>query len=525
MGRFMDANCVSEVRPALSRGHLDAISGPCALLSEDGVILETNSAWDAFAVENGYQGHERQSGFGKGLNYLRICEQADGEWSDEAEFVGRGLKSVLNGQVEEFAEEYPCHSPAQKRWFKLFARRVPTSDHRFHQTIIQHVDVTDQVTHRLTTERARLDLADQLQTLIEMAPIRIAVLDRDLRYRFANSAFCDGVGHSLDALVGRSVRDILDKDTFAELLPHMGKALAGRPSSKEISARLTNGRPIDALVTYLPDHGERDKVTGLYAIVQDITELKKRESELIQAKIQADQANQAKSEFLACMSHDLRTPLNAVIGFSELILALKDRPAGDRDVLNYVDLIHMSGSNLLAMIDKLLDLSAIESGRYTLNREQTDINTVLRDSANLVLPMAEKKGLSLHIDIPKRRSTCLADEQALRQVFVNLITNAVKFTEEGTVHCSVKSENGFVRVLIKDTGVGISQDVIDLLEAEPHTAYRALQRKNLRTDPKQPGWGLGLSICRNLIKLHGGTISVEGRRGQGTTVAISLPKA
>jgi len=242
-------------------------------------------------------------------------------------------------------------------------------------------------------------------------------------------------------------------------------------------------------------------------------------SDATTARKRAETASRAKSQFLANMSHELRTPLNAVLGFSEVI---RDRLFGDDAITRYSEYaanIHASGSHLLGLINDVLDLSKIEAGKLELTPEHFDLAHDTGEALRFVEPQAAHKNVRLVREIPESLAV-VADKRALRQITVNLLANAVKFTpEDGTVTLSLRRDpNGDVTLAVSDTGVGIRpEDMTRVLETFG-------QGRHDVTPPDEHGTGLGLAIVKSLIEAHGGRIGIESTLGEGTTVTVTLPQ-
>ena len=237
------------------------------------------------------------------------------------------------------------------------------------------------------------------------------------------------------------------------------------------------------------------------------------------ARKKAETASRAKSQFLANMSHELRTPLNAVLGFAEVI---RDRLFGDDAILRYAEYaanIHVSGTHLLGLINDVLDLSKIEAGKLELTPERFDLAQDLGEALRFVEPQAARKNVELVREIPESLNV-FADKRALRQIAVNLLANAVKFTPEGgNVTLSLRKDpGGEVTLAVSDTGVGIRpEDMSRVLETFG-------QGRHDVTPPDEHGTGLGLAIVKSLIEAHGGRIGIESTLGEGTTVTVTLPQ-
>ena len=235
-----------------------------------------------------------------------------------------------------------------------------------------------------------------------------------------------------------------------------------------------------------------------------------------QEKIRAEEANQSKSEFLANMSHELRTPLNAINGFSDIMKKEMFGPLGDPRYREYVSDILFSGQHLLSLINDILDMSKIEAGKMTLNVEMLTIGDMIEQVIRIVRGRAEDNRLSLVYE-PVAAQDIEADSRAVKQVLLNLATNAIKFTPEGgTVTIRVEPKSAGLIVHVSDTGIGISADDIARL-AQP---FEQVDSQHAR---QHEGTGLGLALSKSLIELHGGNFSISSRLGEGTTVTFTLP--
>ncbi len=236
------------------------------------------------------------------------------------------------------------------------------------------------------------------------------------------------------------------------------------------------------------------------------------------ARERAERASMAKSEFLANMSHELRTPLNAVLGFSEVI---KDQMFGRDAIDRYADYasnVHASGSHLLGLINDILDLSKIEAGKWQLKETQFSLVAQAHDALRFIEPQANQKTLRLVLDAP-HDITVRADERAIRQILINLLANAVKFTpSNGSIRIALRAlSDGAAQIAISDTGIGIAREDLErVLESFGQG------RHDVATSEER-GTGLGLPIVKGLVQAHGGKLQIESKVGMGTTVSIDLP--
>ncbi len=258
---------------------------------------------------------------------------------------------------------------------------------------------------------------------------------------------------------------------------------------------------------------------GFVGTYSDITDRKKAEGAMREARDQAEFANRTKTEFLSNMSHELRTPLNAVIGFSELMMKESLGPIGNDKYEEYVTDINTSGQHLLSLINDMLDLSKIEAGKVELIEEKFDPVEVIQSCVNMVKGQARSQGLELTTEIPDQMSSLRADQRMLKQILLNLLSNAVKFTPEGgriTVKAWSQPGSGHVFQVI-DSGIGVALDDIPKI-LRPFT-----QIENFLTR-KHQGTGLGLPLVKNLIELQGGYLDFQSEVGVGSIVTVRFPK-
>jgi hypothetical protein len=250
----------------------------------------------------------------------------------------------------------------------------------------------------------------------------------------------------------------------------------------------------------------------------DITERRLAEITLQQTKEQADFANRSKSEFLANMSHELRTPLNAIIGFAEIIKEQMFGPVGTPQYIEYAADIYDSGQLLLSLINDILDMSKIEAGKRALVEATLDVEQIVQSVLRLVASRAKLSKLHLNARVPKDVPLLRGEERALKQIFTNLLTNAIKFTPEGgdiTLEASIDDQKQ-ISIIVRDTGIGIAPQDIATALAPFGQIESALSRKH-------QGTGLGLPLTKALVELHGGRLGLESRLGVGTTVSVTFP--
>jgi cell cycle sensor histidine kinase DivJ len=253
------------------------------------------------------------------------------------------------------------------------------------------------------------------------------------------------------------------------------------------------------------------------AVMRDITSRKTRQDALLEARVEAERANAAKSRFLACMSHELRTPLTAIIGFSDLLRNASENLIDNARAPEYARIINDSGHHLLAVANEILDLSRLETGNFGLFPEPLRLDAVIAGCAELVALRAQEAGVVVNIAVPADLPEIVADRRAVMQILINLVTNAIKFSElGGTVAVSAGADSEHAWLEVADTGVGIAPDDLTSI-GNPFFQVKG------RYGRQHDGAGLGLSIVKALVDLHGGKLEAESRPGEGTRMVVRLP--
>ena len=328
-------------------------------------------------------------------------------------------------------------------------------------------------------------------------------------------------GVSEGGAIGATIHDFQPPEVAEELERNDRNVLeAGKVMQFEEEVPQDDGM-VHTLMTYkFPVADENGKVFAIGGVSSDVTERKQLEDELSESKERAEAANQAKSAFLANMSHELRTPMNAILGYSEMLM----EEAEDLEQEEFIpDLkkIHQSGTHLLSLINDVLDLSKIESGKMEAFAEEFDLDMLIDEASATVHPLLEKNNNSLAIERGKNLGMAYQDMTKLRQNLFNLLSNAAKFTHEGTVTLEVKRTEqagvSWLTFAVSDTGIGIAEDKIEHV-------FKEFSQADDSTTRDYGGTGLGLAISRRFCELLGGDLSVHSELGdtQALTMVIGL---
>ncbi len=353
------------------------------------------------------------------------------------------------------------------------------------------------------------------QFTVDRAAIAAFWVGPDGALLYANQWACQCLGYSREELLSRNIEDVSPDLPRSRWQANWRTLKEAGSLSFETQYRTKKGRllPMDVTTNYL----EFDDQSYACLFARDITDRKQAERELRRAKEQAEAANHAKSEFLANMSHELRTPLNAIIGFSEILAMQIFGPLGSERYRSYVDDIHDSGNHLLGILNGILDLSKAEAGKLTLDETEVDLAEVLRQSGRMFRTKAAEQGIKLIFDLPEAMPPIRADSRLVSQVVINLISNAIKFTNQGTVAVSLgREDEGACYIRVRDTGVGIAKENISKV-VEPFVQVESAFSRG------HEGTGLGLPFVQKIMELHGGSLSIESELGEGTTVTVRFP--
>ena len=377
-------------------------------------------------------------------------------------------------------------------------------------------DITDQYAVR----EELLNTLSLMHAVVDNSIDPIFIKDLDGRYLLLNAATARALGHPREEVLGRYDADFLPAEIVKQLRAIDNEVTTtGRTLCVEERLPAADGGSTIYLSTKSPLIGANSQIAGVVGIARDITARKAVEEALLRAKEEADLANSAKTEFLSAMSHELRTPLNAVLGFSQMLEMNDAKEPLTSTQRKCVDHIHRAGEHLLDLINEILDLAKIETGRLSLMIESVDLREVLRESLYLVAPMAEPAEIALTVEpSPEPPPQVLADSVRLKQVLVNLLSNAIKYNRhQGTVTVGEATAGGRLRLTVRDSGRGISPAHLGQL-------FQPFNRLSADMSGIE-GTGIGLTITRRLVLLMGGEIGVDSRLGEGSAFWIELPLA
>jgi PAS domain S-box-containing protein len=371
----------------------------------------------------------------------------------------------------------------------------------------------------IAIENARLYTAAQRQKqyfedLVLNSPVAIVTLDLEHRIVSCNPAFEGLFGYTKAEVTGRKLDELIATEAARSEAVAYSREAMDRPVRGIGRRRRKDGTHVDVEILGVPVivDGERVGLMGLY---HDVTEL-------LDARQAAESANRAKSQFLASMSHELRTPLNAIIGYSEM-LQEEIEEIGHAELGSDLQKIHTAGRHLLSLINDVLDLSKIEAGKMELHLQTFDVRSMVDDVLTTVHPLVEKNGNRLEVRASVQLGSMHSDLTKARQMLLNLLSNACKFTERGTIRLSVEREPGSGRAggdtlvfSVSDTGIGMTPEQMDRL-------FEAFSQADAATASRYGGTGLGLAITKRFCQMMGGSVQAESQPGNGSVFTIRLP--
>jgi PAS domain S-box-containing protein len=350
--------------------------------------------------------------------------------------------------------------------------------------------------------------------IYDAAELGVVITNRRGAITRMNAAFARVYGEAGDALIGENLSEILlPADPSIRLISPTCTA-----GEFEAQLKRPDGKERTVLVRRAP--GDLLETAGVQVFtLLDLTERRMVEALLKRAITEAELASRAKSTFLAGMSHELRTPLNAIIGFSEVIEQACFGPIGNDRYEEYIGDIRRSAEHLLSIINTILDLSKIEAGRMDLNEEMLDLSRLVQDCYNLVRERALRRAITIDLHIAEDTPLLFADPTKIRQVLINLLTNAVKFSRENTTITVTAGEeaDGRIRLAVRDQGIGMTPEQLKI-------AMEPFGQVNSSLSRKVEGTGLGLPLTKALLELHQGAMDIETAAGEGTAVIAWFPK-
>ena len=480
------------------RSILNSLPQEVAVLDLSGRITAVNEPWARFAQAGGGV----SPAVWVGANYLEVCRAASASGDEVARKALEGLQDVLSGARTSFNLEYPCPSPDSERWFEMRADRASLETVG---VVVSHTEITA----RKEMETAMREGEQRFRTLAEMSPTAIMVY-QDGRYVYANPTMVRLLGAKApeDVLaltpfqivtepyhqfIRDRVRIALDEGRSVPMIEYQWRRLDGSLIDVEVASSPVTwrGRP------------------AVQAVARDITERLSMTRAL-------KEADRRKDEFLATLAHELRNPLAPVSNGLHLLARSQPFAAENGEILTMME---RQVRHLVRLVDDLLEVARVSSGKIELKKERVELKDVLRHAVDASRPLIDKEGHRLAIDLPDEEIELDADPVRLGQIFANLLNNAAKFTDTGArIWLTARRAGDQAVVTVSDEGVGIAA------EALPRV-FDLFAQHETRRDRINSGLGIGLALARTLAELHGGSIEAESEPGKGSAFTVRLPVA
>ncbi len=448
------------------------------------------------------------------------------------DFVGRHAREVVGDAAYDIREPYAARTLAGEMVNYEAEIETPNAGRR----ILSHTNIPMKdadgaidgylviaidVTERREAEDALTHKTEQLELILDALPVLAAQIDANYRYRFVNRAYAEFYGVPAEQIIGQTVEQFLGSERWALVKPYDDAALNGK-AMKFTASHKRAGEELSLDTIVMPDQVGTGNIQGYLVFSQDVTETLANARALAAAKEGAEAANRAKSEFLATMSHEIRTPMNGIIGMTDLLLD----SSLDSQQRNFADAVRDSAQALLLLINDILDISKLEAGRIELEETPFSLEDMIEGALKPNLPRAAERANEITLFIePGVPNALIGDPGRLRQILLNLIGNAVKFTKNGAIALKVSRQGGddnrpLLRFEVIDNGPGIAPAIRPKLFQKFTQADSSIARSF-------GGTGLGLSICRELVTLMGGNIDVKSEPGHGATFffTLALPRS
>ncbi|HZT50653.1 MAG TPA: ATP-binding protein [Stellaceae bacterium] len=411
-------------------------------------------------------------------------------------------------------------SPVDHDEFRVRARNLLTLRRQQRELAQRASSLEQQILAEERRHQAALrESHELLMRVIDAVPVMVSATDRDGRFVFVNECYARRVNKPAASIIGLTPVEVRD-DLQARATMERDRRIVAHsemPGTFEETIADANGERRVLLTTKALLQDRAGPAVLVVTASLDITDRKEAELALLQAKEEAELASRSKTEFLANMSHELRTPLNAIIGFSQVMADELMGPLGSARYTGYARDICSSAQHLLGIISDILDVSKLEAGKAELDEEEGDLAAIVGDVLQLVRERARALEVGLAIDVPADLPAIRIDVLKLKQVLLNLVTNAIKFSHAGgEVALSAGLAADALQITVSDRGIGMDEDEIATAVSRFGQVASAWSRKH-------PGTGLGLPLAIGLVELHGGTLAIESRKGVGTTVTVRLP--
>ena len=508
-GILLNYHDISERKQAAEAVRKEQVLNQAVIASIPGTFYVISDS-GRYVRWNGYQ---RDEIIGKPDAEVTNTFALDTIHPEDRSLIQARIENVLiNGASETVEGRVLLRGGPDFRWLLMTGQRMVINDHAF--LVGTGIDITER--KRIDSERA--EQLDFLQRLLDTVPSPIFYKDTTGVFRGCNQAYLNFIGLTRDQVIGRVLRDILPADLAVEA-HRLDEELLAQGGRQEHQLAITLADGVHQILVIKATYAHADgSIAGLVGVIVDLTERIKGEDALREAMIKAEVANRAKSQFLSTMSHEIRNPLHGIIGMASLLA----RSRLDAAHMDMVKVIQSSSNGLLAVIGDVLDLAKIESGALELESRDLEFRRLAEEIQGMFSATVLTKGLNLVVTVnPQVPQLLRGDAVRLRQVLINLVGNAVKFTEHGEIRLAIDAiafgpEYISIVCVVSDTGPGMPDSYLPQL-------FKPFSQADASMTRRHGGSGLGLAIAKRLTDLMGGTLTVDTCLGSGSTFRFSVP--
>jgi len=458
----------------------------------DGALIEVNEEWGAFT------GYAPAESIGRTPEELGLWK-AGGRYSDLLDELGH-RESIRD-------EELTLMSRSRDELAVVVSmQRITVDGEPCVLTVMNNITAQRQ---------ALLDLQEserRFRVVADLAPVMIWMADESMQVTYYNEMWLDFTGATMADSLGDGWGDFIHPSDRQMVLRSSRRSFEQRvPFSVEYRLRRHDGVYRWVLDRGIPRYRPNGSFAGYVGSALDIDEQKSTERTLLEAKEQAEEVSKLKTSFLTNITHEIRTPLTVILGFTS-ILRQGVRPEYQR----FINLIERSGRRLLLMLDSMLDLAQLEAGTLEIENYPHNVLEVVDGAVDAVRPIAEEKGLEVRLILPGQRCIARFDHAILTRIINNLLDNAIKFTDEGYISVEVRGREGNVEIVISDTGIGIGEESVSHV-------FDPFVQESTGLDRTHQGSGLGLSVSKRLLERMNGSIALSTKKGEGSVFTIILP--
>lgn len=502
------ADAELKARESFICGVLDSLPHEITVISANGDVITVNKRWERFASEN----EGSSFAVSVGANYLAASCRAANQGDPYAKAALEGLQALLAGERSAFEMEYPCHAPDEERWFVMHAARADCAPAA---VVISHTDMTER---KHATDALRQS-EERFASFMRYLPGLAWIKDLQGRYQYATEATMRAFQMSEQALFGKTDEEIFDAETARQFRRNDQKALVSRKGVISVETlEQDDGLVHHSIVSKFPIRDAHDAPYAVGGVAIDITERVQAERQLRYATERLREADRRKDEFLAMLAHELRNPLAPIYNATCLLRREALDESWDERRLKLLSMVERQVKHLIRLVDDLLEVSRITSGKIALRKQNMDIGEALRNARDVADPILSERRHELKLSLPAEPIIISADPVRLTQVFANLLNNAANYTEPGgLISMEASCEGDMAVITVRDNGVGIPKEMLPRI----FDLFAQVDRSSERS---RSGLGIGLALVRSLVALHGGSVEAQSDGpGRGSVFTVRLP--